>query len=155
MPDASPPPRKVYRFKPTEFENVNDVRRDEPLSLHETQPRPDPGIVPTDKVRIDVRDLARAAMIPPAASPPAPARTNEVHTLLRDNAARAEAAGLNRLAEKPRRRSRRKRDYAIAMILGNAVLLMGTAIMPLFGIVGLIIYNLGLTWIMWFVMDDY
>jgi hypothetical protein len=28
-------------------------------------------------------------------------------------------------------------------------------ISPVFGAAGLIIYNLGLTWIMWFVMDAY
>lgn len=153
MPDEPDAPRKFYKFKAAEFERVNDVKRDEPF--YETQPEPDPGIVPTDKARIDVRDLARAAQVTPAGPTPPPPRTNEVHTLLRNNVARANATGLNDLAEKPRRPSRRKRDYAIAMILGNAVLLVGTAIMPIFGVAGLIIYNLGLTWIMWFIMDDY
>lgn len=154
MPDAPDPPRKRYTFKPTEFENVNGVRRDSPL--HEVQPAPDPGIVPTEKVRIDVRDLTRAAAIPSATARPAPPQgDNEVHTMLRENLARANATGLNDVALPAKRTSRRTRDYVIAMILGNALLAVATVISPIFGAAGLIIYNLGLTWIMWFVMDAY
>jgi hypothetical protein len=154
MPDAPDPPRKFYKFKPTEFENVNGVSRHSPL--HEGQPRPDPGIVETEKVRIDVRDLARAAAIPTAKSQPAPATpANEVHAMLRDNLARANAAGANRVAPVVKRPSRRKRDYFITLALGNAVLAVATAIMPIYGGAGLVIFNIGLTWIMWFVLDDY
>jgi hypothetical protein len=154
MPDTPETPRKLYKFKATEFENVNGVRRDSPL--HETQPPPDPGIVPTEKVRIDVRDLARAAAIPSATARPAPPQgDNEVHTMLRENLARANATGLNHVALPAKRSSRRTRDYVIALILGNALLAIATVISPIFGAAGLIIYNLGLTWIMWFVMDAY
>lgn len=154
MPDAPDPPRKRYTFKPTEFENVNGVRRDSPL--HEVQPAPDPGIVPNDKIRIDVRDLARAAAIPSATARPAPPQgDNEVHSMLRENFARANATGLNDVAPPTKRISRRTRDYVIALILGNALLAIATVISPVFGAAGLIIYNLGLTWIMWFVMDAY
>lgn len=154
MPDAPDPPRKFYKFKAAEFESVNDVRRDSPL--HEAQPLPDPGIVASAQARIDVRDLARTAAIPTAKSQPAPAApANDVHAMLRENLARANAAGVNRIAATPRRRSRRQRDYFIALALGNAVLAAATMIQPIFGAAGLIIYNLGLTWIMWFVMDDY
>lgn len=94
MPDAPDPPRKFYTFKPVDFENVNGVRP--ASSLHDTQPLPDPGIIVSDKVRIDVRDLARAATSQPLlSSAPAPMRKNEVHTVLRDNL--ANAAGLNDL----------------------------------------------------------
>ncbi len=154
MPDAPDPPRKRYTFKPTEFENVNGVRRESPL--HEAQPPPDPGIVPTEKVRIDVRDLIHNAAIPSATSQPAPPNgENEVHAMLRENLARANAAGLNHVALPPKRISRRTRDYVIALILGNALLAVATLIQPVFGAAGLIIYNLGLTWIMWFVLDGY
>ncbi len=154
MPDAPDPPRKHYKFKPTEFENVNGVPRDSPL--HEAQPLPDPGIVESHKVRIDVRDLARAAAIPTEKSQPSPAApANDVHAMLRDNLARANAAGVNRVALTPKRPSRRKRDYFIALAAGNALLAVATMIQPIFGAAGLIIYNIGLTWIMWFVMDDY
>lgn len=154
MPDAQDPPRKRYTFKPTEFENVNGVRRDSPQ--HEAQPTPDPGVVPNEKVRIDVRDLTRAAAIPTATARPAPRQgDNEVHAMLRENVARANAAGLNDVALPSKRISRRTRDYVIALILGNAFLVVATVISPVFGAAGLIIYNLGLTWIMWFVMDAY
>jgi hypothetical protein len=41
------------------------------------------------------------------------------------------------------------------MLLANALLVAGAFIMPVFGIAGLILFNLGYTWIVWVVMDDY
>lgn len=35
------------------------------------------------------------------------------------------------------------------------MLLGGALVMPIFAIAGMIIFNVGLTWIIWFVMDDY
>ncbi len=190
MSDPVDPPRKFYKFKPKEFENVNGVTRDD--LTRDEQPAADPGIVENDKVRIDVRDLLRAAQVEPPkdtarlprTSLPAPTsdpgeridvrelsrvatrgqplltkeRTREeteIHDVLRGNHAKADQAGLNHLAPRERRPSRRKRDYLITMILGNIALLVGTAISPVFGAAGLIIFNLGITWIMWFIMDDY
>ncbi len=154
MPDAPDPPRKFYKFKPVDFENVNGVRQ--ASSLDDTQPLPDPGIIESDKVRIDVRDLARAAKIPIASSAPtAPKPINEVHAVLQANLAKANAAGLNDVDLTPKRPSRRKRDYWLAAALGNAALAVAIMIQPIYGAAGVIIYNLGLTWTMWFVMDDY
>jgi len=154
MPEASDPPRKHYKFKAAEFENVNGVRRDTPPN--EAQPPSDPGIVPTEKVRIDVRDLARAAASPAAiaGSRPAP-QPNEVHAILRENLDRANAAGLNDVDLTPKPPSRRKRDYWISCAIGNSLLAVALVISPIFAGAGLIIFNVGLTWIMWFVMDDY
>ena len=96
MPDAPDPPREFYTVKPVDFENVNGVHPDS--SLHDTQPLPDPGFIVSDKVRIDIRHLARAATSQPLlSSAPAPMRNNEVHTVLRDKLAVANAAGLNDL----------------------------------------------------------
>ena len=53
------------------------------------------------------------------------------------------------------RPTRRRRDYFISLAIGNLVLLVATVIQPIYGIAGMIIYNLGLTWIMWFVMEPY
>lgn len=154
MSDQPDPPRKHYKFKPKEFENVNGVRREQPLD--HAQPAPDPGIVETDKARIDLRDILKAANAVPTTSLPKPAtRSNEIHAVLRDNLAHANAAGLNRVDPTPRRASRRKRDYWISLLIGNLVLAGCTVIMPIYGAAGLIIFNVGLTWIMWFVMDDY
>lgn len=153
MADESDPPRKFYQLKPKEFERVNET--------------PSPATEPTDpqnappsldaSAPIHVRELVRQASTGvPLLKGNAPAnRETEVHALLRDNLSRANAAGLNDVAPKPKRASRRKRDYIFAMIVGNFALLIGTAIQPIFGAAGLIIFNLGLTWIMWFVMDDY
>jgi hypothetical protein len=154
MPDAPDPPRKHYKFKAAEFENVNGVRRDH--ALHEAQPPADPGIVPTEKIRIDVRDLARAAAIPAANASTLPAPPpNEVHAILRENLDRANAAGLNDVDLTPKPASRRTRDYWIALAIGNSLLAVALMISPIFAGAGLIIFNVGLTWIMWFVMDDY
>ncbi|WP_148218067.1 hypothetical protein [Opitutus terrae] len=80
---------------------------------------------------------------------------NDIRLTLADNLNRANKAGLNDVMPPPPRRSRRRRDYLLAMVFGNLVLIVGTIIMPVFGAAGLIIYNVGLTWIVWGVMDDY
>ncbi|HWL14713.1 MAG TPA: hypothetical protein VNR00_03850 [Opitutus sp.] len=41
------------------------------------------------------------------------------------------------------------------MILANLALLLGTVISPVFGAAGLVIFNVGFTWVVWGVMDDY
>lgn len=60
-----------------------------------------------------------------------------------------------------RPRSRRARDYWIAMILGNVLIAGLVAILPknpvvlLFGLSGLVMFSAGITWVMWVVMSDY
>lgn len=154
MAEDSDPPRKVYGFKPTEYERVNDVPR-APVEPHAATPSPPPSAAAPGP--IDVRTLAREAYVPPpskAATRLPPAPENEVQAVLRENLARANAAGLNEVSSRPRR-SRRRRDYFLALVIGNTVLLGGAFLMPIFGIAGMILFNVGITWIMWFVMDDY
>ena len=98
MPDEPDPPRKFYGFKPTTFVIANPrsgATPDAPAMAE--APRPDPGIVRVDEQRIDVRELNRLAATgqPLLSSTPAPVRENEVHAVLRDNLAVANAAGLN------------------------------------------------------------
>ena len=140
MPDQPDPPRKNYRFKPREFQSVNA-----PVSA------------PQEIGPINVRDLSRQAASkgPQRSAGRAAPRDNDVRSLLRANLAHDNAAGLNELTPQPRRASRRKRDYFVALILGNLVLVGATIFMPVFGGAGLVIFNVGLTWVMWFVMDDY
>ena len=76
-------------------------------------------------------------------------------TAVRAPFARANAAGLNDLAPLPKRKSRRKRDYFLCLVGGNALLGLGFMLNPVFAGAGIVIFNIGLTWIMWFVMDDY
>ena len=72
----------------------------------------------------------------------------------------AESAGINELVLK-KVVSRRKRDYWIMLIAGNALIVGGVAlarfnpISLIFGVSGVVMLSLALTWVMWFVMDDY
>ena len=155
MPDDPDPPRKFYGFKPTKFEQVNSPRPPAPDETPAASPPPAP-----DAVRdtpIDIRELVRqGAQSGPVLKGNAPAnRDNEVHAILRDNLARANAAGLNEVAPPAPRKSRRKRDYLLSLLIGNVLLIVGTTINPVFGVAGLILFNVGITWIMWVVMDDY
>lgn len=159
MADDPEPPRQYYGFKEREFERAN-------------APRPAPSPTSGQPVReidpnapIDVRELHRQASVPgPVLSPEAkPVGENEVHAILRENAAVEQAAGLNNLAPLPPRRSHRKRDYALLMIAGNGFF----AILATFGLrtsnvilfvssiaaIGLI--SAAVTWVIWFLMDDY
>lgn len=148
--DSSPePPRREFRFKPAEFE------RDNP-------PVEGPNALPA----FDVRELYEKANQPPGSprnpsrAPAAPAE-NEVHEILRANLNQANEAGLNEVVLRPKRISRRKRDYWLMLIGGNLALvglvlvLQKNVVTLVFGGSGIIFYSIGLTWIMWFVMDDY
>ena len=146
MRDEPDPPRKFYQLKPKEFEAVN----------------PPSNLPPVDSTPTTVRGHLRAANEGPILRPhQAPPAETEVHALLRDNHARANAAGLNDVAPRVRRPSRRKRDYWLLLIPINAFfafMAFGPYRNPMtlaYGIGGMIVFTLGLTWVMWFVMDDY
>lgn len=148
MPDDADPPRKHYQLKPREFERVNE-RPGESLPGEGTQP-------------IDVRDhTRRAAAGSPPPSAPRAAADNDVHAMLRANLERRRAAGLEELPPPPPRRSRRKRDYWLVLIpvdLFFAAVLVAPGAstgMKMYALGGLVIFTIGLTWVMWFVMDDY
>ncbi len=94
----------------------------------------------------------------PTAGPPA----IDVQQMLMENVARANAAGLNELAPSPPRRSRRRRDYWLLMIGGNSLLGLIAALSGpsspfvfVFALAGMALLSAGLSWVMWFVMDDY
>jgi hypothetical protein len=148
------PPRKFYSLKAREIERLNPARG-------EASPPP---ALPTD-----IKEhLARAAAAPPSPGStrpdgafPAPP-LNDVQQLVQTNALKEHAAGLNDVAiGRPKRPSRRKRDYLFAMITGNCLILGMTIIAGLnlvslvFSLAGLILFNASVTWIMWQVMDDY
>lgn len=149
MRDEPDPPRKYYTFKESEFERVNEVGA---ASVGPTKPAPT-----SDQPFKPISQLGNA----PAN------RENEVHAILRENLARDTAAGHYDVPPKPRRRSKRKRDYWILFFTGNAALLTlmwlltgrGGGAGALITVVslgaGTIIYNASLGWIMWQVMDDY
>jgi hypothetical protein len=119
MPDEPDPPRKFYGFKPREFDRANGAPS--PASAPPPPPpAPDPGITSGGGSRIDVRDLNRlAATGQPLLGPkPALVPKNEVHDMLKQNLAVANAAGLNAVAP-VRKYHRRKRDFLVLMIGGN------------------------------------
>ncbi|MEY2881729.1 MAG: hypothetical protein RLZZ15_4109 [Verrucomicrobiota bacterium] len=156
MPDAPEPPRKTYGFKPREFDRANAPRPEGPADF--VPPTPDPGVAPAPvDQRIDVRALIRtgAALDGPLGTNAVKNRPNEVHAVLRDNLAHDQAAGHFDLAPKPRRPSRRKRDYWLVTALVNAALVAAFFLNPIYAGAGIILFNVGFTWVVWFVMDDY
>ncbi len=155
MSDEPAPPRKTYGFKPREFERANPARPG--ASADATPPAPDPGIAAAGAEKIDVNDLIRvgAGSGRQLGSQAGANRQNEVHAMLRDNLAHANAAGLNDVAPQPRRKSKRTRDYLLLLVSGNAIIALGFILQPVFAGAGLVLFNIGLTWIMWVVMGDY
>ena len=87
------------------------------------------------------------------------ASSNDVHSILEQNKAVADAS-TEPLQFRPRR-SRRKSDYVFAMVCGNAAAILIIAFLPknavtlAFGFSGMVLFSVGLTWVMWMVMDDY
>lgn len=84
-----------------------------------------------------------------------------VEDLLRGNLARAQAASGELMTPAPKRSRRRRFDYAFMVVFGNLfavlafVLLPGNpmVLVPLLGFV--VIYNIGLAWVLFGVMDRY
>jgi hypothetical protein len=112
--------------------------------------------------RIDVRELYAQASVPgPLLNTARPPQPNEVHAILRENAAREAAAGMHEVSLKETRRSHRLRDYLVLFIGGNGVLgslayyTLHTgnvyAFVPIVGGIGA--YNAVLIWFIWFLMD--
>ncbi len=160
MADTDDPPRKHYQLKPREFERMNAA----PAAADASGPAAALPPGQPDSGPIDVRDLARlAATGHPALSPrrEPPAGLNDIQGVLQENLARANAAGLNDVVLPPPPSSRRKRDYWFLLCAGNGsiaglVFLLGLNPMTvIFGAAGLVVFTVGLTWIMWFVMDHY
>ena len=161
MSDESEPPRKTFGFKPREFESANT----HPPMAPAPPPVRDPGIQPAGENRIDVRELVKLGKVKPTTTPPPPkpaGPASDVHAMLNENLAVANAAGLNRIAPVKARRSKRKRDYLFVMAAGNGSLLAVFAVVIgfnlfscLFLAMGMIFFSSATTWIMWHVMDDY
>lgn len=114
-------------------------------------PRPPLTFKPTEFERVNAA---------PTDEPPPPA--NDIFALQRELRAREIASGMDELkpVETPRR-SRRRRDYWFLLAAGNLGFVALAAISSLNAIAlvytfsGIILYSVGLTWVMWFVMSDY
>ncbi|MDQ5977088.1 MAG: hypothetical protein QG602_60 [Verrucomicrobiota bacterium] len=145
MPDETDPPRKVYGFKEREF------KRDNP-------PTAGGEVMPTAK---DLAKLAGHHHNPGQRTAQAKADDpNDVFKVLHQNRQVADEHGLNEVEIK-KVKSRRKRDFWLILVGGNLAIIGGvyfsgiSVITLVFGLAGLIIFSLGLSWIMWQVMDRY
>ncbi len=121
MAEEPNPPRKFYGFKPREFATANVPHPAAPPPA--SAPLPDPGLVRPHVGPIDVRALNRLAATgrPLLRTPAGPIQQNDVHTILRDNLAVADAAGLNEVKIDPRHRTPHQRRVRRCWILLVAV----------------------------------
>ena len=145
MPDAPDPPRKVYGFKEREFKRDNAPSSKTPpaptaqelakLAGHHHDPRP--------------RGAQAKADDP-----------NDVLRVLNQNRRSEQEHNLDAIEIKETK-SRRKREFWLLLVGGNlfilgAVWLSGVNVITvIFGLAGLIVFSLGLSWVMWQVMDRY
>jgi hypothetical protein len=155
MVDEPDPPRKHYQLKPKEFELLNDP----PSAFTPQGHKPDPQI---EGQPIDVREIYQQAQTPgPVLQKSRVPMANDVHAILAENLARANAAGLNTLKPKPKRRSRRTRDYFLMIVPLNAFFgfaAFGPYANPVtfvYGIGGMALSTVAVTWVMFFIVEDY
>ncbi len=89
-----------------------------------------------------------------------PSADHDVYAILQANRAREQQHHLGEVEVKVVK-SRRRRDYWTLLLLTNALLAFvawqgrGNYIVLVSACAGIILVSVGLTWIMWFVMDDY
>lgn len=139
------PPRRNYEFKERDFQRDN-VRAPGEARL--------PTAEELAKMAGGPLSSGRGANGPKAGDP------NDVFKVLQHNRAMAEKHRLNEVAIR-KVSSKRRRDFWLLLVPSD--LLLGTLVWQarsnpvvlVFGLAGLIIVTLGLTWVMWFVMDDY
>lgn len=161
--DPVDPPRKFYGLKPRTFDAVNDPAQ---TSLSDAPPAgPDPGIAHTADTRpitVQALNLAAAGEQPALGVNGPVNRANEVHDMLELNRRLARQSGAFDLKPLPPRRSRRKRDFWLMVIVVNLFCVGFTAavsrfspIVMLYGFACGCFFTGALSWIMWVVMDDY
>lgn len=125
MSDAPEPPRRAFVLKPREFARLNR---------------------PPEELAAEPTPLA-----------------NDIFAMQRDLRAREQASGRDVLAPAPARPSRRRRDYwlLVALLngLGGAAAAAGWAggnfVVLVYALAGMLLGTIGLTWVLWVVMDEY
>jgi hypothetical protein len=166
MQDEPEPPRKIYGFKPREFERANPTPPAAPVDP--AAPAPDPGIPAADSGKIDVNELIRAGAGTGRQlgnNTPAPCE-NEIHGILRENLQRDIAAGAYELgALDDSKRRRRIRNYWIALVaidvpLGAFTVWVGhdsqAAVIPFVcSIAAIALFTSYLTWQTFFLRTHY
>ncbi|MFZ5494258.1 MAG: hypothetical protein ACOZE5_02835 [Verrucomicrobiota bacterium] len=140
------PPRKVYGFKERTFKRDNAPASELP---------PAPTTKELAMLAGDPVKVGRGGATGANADDP-----NDVYAALQRNRAQEQTHDLDRV-EVREVKSRRKRDFWLLLVGGNLVIaglvgLLGPNVVTvLFGFGGVIVFSLGLTWIMWQVMDRY
>jgi hypothetical protein len=148
MRDEPETPPRNFQLKPRAFDTVNPPGSQRPANG-----------APTD-VRGHL-DAANAGQSPLRKKPLTPPAQNDVQALMRDHASKMRRTDLDESTPRPRRSSARKRDYWLVLLPTNAFFAFfafGPFRNPMtlaFGVGGMVITTVGLTWVRWFVMDDY
>jgi len=139
------PPRKNYEFKEREFQRDNPLASGAPpLPTAQELAKMAGGPGPTQRGKAG-----------PKANDP-----NDVFHLLQHNRVIEQKHGRDTI-EVRRTTSRRKRDYWLLLIPSNLLLGVlswqgrGNPFLLVCGLAGMVVVTLGVTWIMWFVMEDY
>lgn len=130
MPDEPETPRRPLRFKPTEFEVVNE--RISPRAP-EAGPRPDPGPEANNSGNVDLHDILRDAArgVPVTGVHHERDRDNDVRGVVRAEQARQEKAGL--FDTGPLDDSKRRRQLRRYWMLIGALNLIGGTVAVLAG----------------------
>ena len=137
------PAHPGFEFKAAVFERVNQ-----------------PGGPPVDHHAL-IAAANRPPPSTPGVSPPPVAARNQVLEILQFNRECEKKAGLDELSARPPRSNRRMLDYWILFAIGNGffgtTLCLGwsNASIMVYSISGLVIFTVGLTWVMYGVMDRY
>jgi hypothetical protein len=145
--DDADPPRRHYGLKAREFERVNAPATGEART-------------PTAKELAILAGPSVGSGTKTSGGANREADPNDVYRVLKENRAVEQSAGRDEM-EIRRIRSRRRRDYLLLLAGGNLLIvglvaLLGLNVMTvLFGFGGVLIFSLGLTWIMWQVMGRY
>ena len=139
------PPPKAYGFKEREFRREN-VRAS--------------GAAPMPTARELAMMAGPVVHSPKGAAGPKAGDPNDVFAALQKNRAVEKQHGLNEV-ELREIKSRRLRDFWLHLFGGNLAIVAGVAlsgfniISVIFGLSGLIVFSLGVTWVMWQVMNKY
>ncbi|HKB57122.1 MAG TPA: hypothetical protein VKC51_05990 [Lacunisphaera sp.] len=141
------PPPKVYGFKEREFKRDN-------------APGSPPSPTAKEHAIAAGHVVPATRKAPPSGGVNRTADPNDVYAVLQQNRAKENQFGLNEVQIKEIK-SKRKRDFWLMLVGGN-LLIIGlvfitgfNVVSVIFGLSGIIILSLSLTWIMWQVMNKY
>lgn len=170
MPDEADPPRKNYGFKEREFVRDNRPASASQAPMPTAQDLAKLGAASPAEVGGALRPDKPAATgnrtsghkAPPIQSAAKPGDPNDVHAILQQNRAAEKIFGGD-LIEIRKVSTRRKRDYWLIFLtaeifFGGVVVIGAKGHNPfflVFGLAGMVILGIGITWVMWQLLDRY